>query len=83
MGHSQLITLNIVFKNISDSVVYGDSNRVICMVDGSQSTMPTLTNCSLTNGTFIEKLVLSNDLKTRKLRMYTLATDRKRLTNIM
>ena len=37
------------------------------MVDGSQSTMPTLANSSLTNDTFIDETGLNNEQKKRKM----------------
>lgn len=51
---------------MSDSVVYGESYRVWYILNGSQSTMPTLANNSLTYNMFVEKSVLSNDQKKRK-----------------
>ena len=40
---------------MAESVVHSEENRVGRMVDGSQSTMPTLANSSLTNDTFIDE----------------------------
>ena len=51
---------------MSKSVVYSEENRVGRMVDGSQSTMPTLANTSLTNDTFIYESGLNNEQKKRK-----------------
>ena len=48
---------------MSESVVYSEGNRVGRMVDGSQNTMPTLANSSLTNDAFIEESGLNNDQK--------------------
>ena len=67
---------------MSESVAYSDGSRVERMVDGSQSTMPTLANSPLTNDTFIEESGLNNDQKKRKWRIYTLAEDGKRLMNM-
>ena len=52
---------------MSESVVHSEGNRVGRMVDGSQSTMPTLANSSLTNDTFIDESGLNNDQKKRKM----------------
>ena len=52
---------------MSESVAYSEGSRVGRMVDGSQSTMPTLANSSLTNDTFIEESGLNNDQKKRKM----------------
>ena len=67
---------------MSESLAYSERNRVGRMVDGSQSTMPTLANSSLTDDTFIEESGLNNDQKKRKWRIYILAEDGKRLMNM-
>lgn len=46
---------------MSESVVNSESNRVGCMAEGSQSTMPTIANRALTNATLLEESVLSNN----------------------
>ena len=46
---------------MSESVAYSEGNRVGRMVGGSQSTMPTIANNSLTNDMFIEESGLNND----------------------
>jgi len=52
------------------------------MVGGSQSTMPTLANSSLTNNTFIDESGLNDAQKKRKWRIYIRAEDGKKLMNM-
>ena len=67
---------------MSESVVHSEGNRVGRMVDGSQSTMPTLANSSLTNDTFIDESGLNNDQKKRKWRIFIRTEDGNWLMNM-
>lgn len=50
-----------------ESLVNSESNRVDCMVNGPQSTIPILAHNSLTNNTPLEESVLNNDQNKRKM----------------